>query len=191
MNKLENQGGLNKAARIPVFMALALSVVLLSFIQCGYRLRGTGNLRDVLPSHVKKIGIPLFKNHTTRFELDKKFTQGVIDEFVARGKVEVIPDVKAADAVLAGEILDFRVYPVAFSGQGQATADHYAVYVAARIVLTDQKNQKVIYSNPSYSFTEEYEVPKGKDFESVETEALRKIADKFARNLVVTILEGF
>ena len=167
----------------------SLLVVVLVLAACGYRLRGTGNLRDALPPHVKKISIPLFKNNTTRFELDKKFTQGVIDEFVARGKVEVTSDAKTADAILSGEILTFSVSPVGFSKQG--SADHYAVYVVASVVLTDSKNQKVIYSNPSYVFNEDYEVPQGKDFESVETEALKKIAEKFARNLVIAILEGF
>jgi hypothetical protein len=37
----------------------------------------------------------------------------------------------------------------------------------------------------------EYEVPEGVDFESVETEAINEIAVKFARSLVVAILEGF
>lgn len=167
----------------------ALALVCISFAACGYRLRGTGNLRDVLPPHVKRINIPLFKNKTTRFELDKKFTQSVHDEFVARGKVEVTSDAKAADAILSGEILTFTVSPVGFAKQG--SADHYAVYVVASVVLTDSKNQRVIYSNPSYVFNEDYEVPQGKDFESVETEALKKIAEKFARNLVIAILEGF
>ena len=166
----------------------ALVLVCIFLVSCGYRLRGTGNLRDVLPPHVKKINIPLFKNRTTRFELDKQLTEGVINEFVARGKVEVT-DAKAADAILSGEILTFSVSPVGFAKQG--SADHYAIYVVTSIVLTDSKDQTVIYSNPSYVFNEDYEVPQGKDFESVETEALKKIAEKFARNLVIAILEGF
>jgi hypothetical protein len=38
---------------------------------------------------------------------------------------------------------------------------------------------------------EEYEVPQGEDFETLETEAVNKVAEKFARSLVITILEGF
>ena len=34
-------------------------------------------------------------------------------------------------------------------------------------------------------------MPQGTDFQSVESEAIDKVAEKFARNLVVTILEGF
>jgi outer membrane lipopolysaccharide assembly protein LptE/RlpB len=167
----------------------SLIVIVLVLAACGYRLRGTGNLRDALPPHVKKISIPLFKNNTTRFELDKKLTQGVIDEFVARGKVEVTSDAKAGDALLAGEILSFSAAPVGFSGGG--SADRYTITVVTKIELRDAKDQKIIYANPSFVYTEDYEVPQGRDFESVETEAIKKIAEKFARSLVITILEGF
>ena len=158
-------------------------------MRCGYRLRGTGNLSDVLPPTVKKIAIPLFINTTTKFELDKKLTQGVFDEFVARGKVDVTSDPKTADAVLTGTILVFNAVPAGFSSQG--SADHYTIYVVASITLVDSKTQQVYYTNPSYTFNEDYEVPQGKDFESVENEAIKKITPKFARNLVLAIFEGF
>jgi outer membrane lipopolysaccharide assembly protein LptE/RlpB len=159
----------------------------LFLIACGYSLRGTGSF---LPSNIKKIQIPLFKNYTTRFELDKNLTQSVIDEFVTRGKAEITADPKEADAVLNGDITAFAVNPIGFSS-GQGTADHYAIVIVARIQLTDSKTQKVIYDNPSYVYNEDYEVPQGKDFDSVQTEAIKKVASKFARNLVVAILEGF
>jgi hypothetical protein len=38
---------------------------------------------------------------------------------------------------------------------------------------------------------EEYQGPTGSDFESVETEAIGKVAEKFARSLVINMLEGF
>jgi outer membrane lipopolysaccharide assembly protein LptE/RlpB len=164
-------------------------LAVLALAACGYRLRGTGNLRDVLPAYVKKIAIPVFKNLTTRFDLDKNLTAGVIDEFVARGKVE-ITTVALADAVLTGEITNFRADPTAFT-PGKGTADRYTVTVWTKIELKDSKSQAVIYSNPSFSYTEDYEVPQGKDFDSVQTEAIKKIAVKFARQLVITILEGF
>lgn len=131
----------------------------------------------------------MFKNLTTRFELDLKLTQSVIDEIVARGKVEITGNMESADAILIGEIISFRVTPIAFSKE--ATADRYNIIVAAKITLKDLANQKIIFSNPNFQYVEEYEVPEGVDFESVESEALDKVAVKFARSLVSTILEGF
>jgi hypothetical protein len=135
------------------------------------------------------MNIPMFKNLTTRFELDLKLTQSVIDEMVARGKVEITGNMESADAILIGEIISFRVIPIAFSKE--ATADRYNITVVAKIVLKDLANQKIIFSNPNFQYLEEYEVPEGVDFETVESEALDKVAVKFARSLVSTILEGF
>ncbi len=75
-----------------------LSACLVVF-SCGYRLRGTGSY---LPSHIKRISIPMFKNMTTRYELDLKLTRAVINEMTARAKVEVLAERGRADAVLIG-----------------------------------------------------------------------------------------
>lgn len=158
----------------------------LFIIHCAYRLRGTGSF---LPSHIKKMNIPMFKNLTTRFELDVKLTKKVIDEVVARGKVGISGDMASADAVLLGEITSFSVTPIAFSKE--ASADRYNITIVASITLRDLVNQKVVFSNPHFVYQGEYEVPQGTDFESVESEALDSIAEKFARSLVSTILEGF
>jgi hypothetical protein len=108
---------------------------------------------------------------------------------VERGKVEITGDIQSADAVLRGEIISFAATPIAFSGAG--TADRYNIIVVAKIVLRDLVNRKIIFSNPYFVYQEEYEVPEGTDFETVETEAIDKVAKKFARSLVLTILEGF
>lgn len=156
------------------------------FLECGYHLRGTGSS---LPAHIKKVNIPMFKNLTHRFELDVKLTRKVIDEMIARGKVEITGDVQSADAILIGEIISFEATPIAFSGEGQA--DRYYIAIVAEIRLRDLINRKIIFSNPHFVYQEQYEVPPGKDFETVQTEAIEKVAEKFARSLVITILEGF
>ena len=163
-----------------------LFLICLVFVQCGYHLRGTGSF---LPEHIQKINIPMFKNLTTRFQLDLKLTQAVIDEIVARGKVEISGDPTAADAILVGEIISFEAVPIAFGVE--ATADRYKIIVVTKIVLRDLVNNKIIYSNPNHSYQYEYQVPEGADFESVESEALDKLAERFARSLVITMLEGF
>jgi len=62
---------------------------------------------------------------------------------------------------------------------------------SAKLILRDLVNQKILFSNPYFVYIEEYEVPQGTDFESLQTQAINKVADKFARSLVVNILEGF
>ena len=155
-------------------------------LQCGYHLSGTGSS---LPEHIQTVSVPMFKNMTTRYELDLKLTQRVIDELVARGKVEITTDEGSADALLLGEIQYFRAVPVAFSGE--SAADRYNIIIVTKIVLRDNASRKVIYSNPGLVYQYEYGVPEGTDFESVESLAIDVVAERFARSLVSTILEGF
>jgi outer membrane lipopolysaccharide assembly protein LptE/RlpB len=165
---------------------LVLAILSLSLVSCGYQLRGTGSN---LPPNIKRVEIPMFKNMTTRFELDLKLTQGVIDELVARGKFQITSDSKNADAILIGEILSFTVNPIAFSNQ--TSADRYNIIIVTKITLRDLSNQKVIFSNPNFVYMEEYGVPAGTSYETWETQAITQVAEKFARSLVSTLLEGF
>jgi len=158
----------------------------LFLVHCGYHLRGTGS---ALPPNIKKVDVPMFKNLTTRFDLDVKLTQSVISELVSRGKVEVTSESAGSDALLAGEITSFNVNPIAFSDQD--TADRYTITVTAKVVMRDLANRKILFSNPSFVYQEEYEVPAGTSYETWETEAIDKVAEKFARSLVSTLLEGF
>lgn len=166
-------------------LALA-AAVLTAAAGCGYHLRGTGSS---LPPNVKTMSIPVFRNLTTRYELDLKLTRAVINEMIERGKVSVAAESATSDAVLDGEIVSFVATPVAFSGAAQA--DRYIITVTAKISLRERSSEKALFSNPSFVYVEQYDVPQGRDFDSVQTEAIDKIAEKFARSLVVNILEGF
>ncbi len=109
------------------------------------------------------------------------FALGEVDQFCGANG--------AADAILVGEISSFQAVPIAFGVE--ATADRYNIIVFTKIVLRDLVSDKIIYSNPTFSYQYEYQVPEGSDFESVESEVLDKLAERFARSLVITMLEGF
>ncbi len=174
------------AARGSAAMGALLVAALAVAAGCGYRLRGTGSS---LPPGIRTVSVPVFKNLTTRYELDVKLTRAVIDELVARGQVAVGADPAAADAVLEGEITGFTANPVGFTGAGQA--DRYTLTVTAKVTLKERATAKALFTNPAFIYQQEYSVPPGTSFESVQTEAIDKIAGKFARSLVVSILEGF
>jgi hypothetical protein len=79
--------------------------------------------------------------------------------------------------------------PIGFSGANQA--DKYSITVTAKVTLKDKLSAQPLFANPSFVYQQEYDVPPGSSFEAVQTEAIDKIAEKFARSLVVSILEGF
>jgi outer membrane lipopolysaccharide assembly protein LptE/RlpB len=161
---------------------------LLVLAGCGYSLLGTGNY---LPPAFKTVQVPSFVNRTTRVELEQRVTQAVADEMVARGRLKLVSSAADADAILKGSINSFGINPIAFDSQGRAT--QYQVVVTASISLVDHKNDdKVIWKNDGYVFTETYPInlSAGDAFDQ-ETRAINEIAVRFAESLVSSLLEGF
>src|SRR5262245_50518267 len=104
-------------------MRAALFVFLSVLVSgCGYTLAGRGSS---LPASVKKIGIPMFTNRTTLFNLETTLTMKVRSEFIGRGKYEIVPDANGVDAVLTGEVTAVSIVPAAVNAQ--QLASRYAV----------------------------------------------------------------
>jgi outer membrane lipopolysaccharide assembly protein LptE/RlpB len=175
--------------RIILLLAARCSVLaLLLATGCGYALVGTGNS---LPPHVKAIQVPSFVNKTTRVELEQLVTQSVAEEFVSRGRLRLVTNPADADAVLRGSIDSFGIFPIATNPQGRAT--QYQISITAKIELLDRRNDdKVLWKNDQYRFTENYQVDiASTDAFDQESRAIQEIAVRFAETLVTSLLEGF
>jgi Lipopolysaccharide-assembly len=168
-------------------MKRALFLVPLFLVGCGYALVGRSNFLD--PA-IRTIEVPAFVNRTTRVELEQRVTQAVAQEFVSRGRLQLVNDSKEAHVILRGSIDSFNIFPIAFD-QGRAT--RYQVSVTAAIELVDHRNEdKVLWQNDQYRFTENYEVNiAATDAFDQETRAIQEIAVRFAEGLVTNLLEGF
>ena len=172
---------------------LSHAAVLLALIvstACGYSLAGRGSF---LPPHIKVIGVPLFTNHTSVFDAERRITERVRSELAGRGRYRVETSAEGVDAVLSGEISSIRLVEAAFNEQRQAI--RYAIVLVAKIEFRDQKDGKVIWSNPAMQFREEYQVSgtvtDPNAFFGQDVNALDRLAAEFARTLVSSILEAF
>ena len=157
---------------------------------CGYSLAGRGSF---LPPHIKVIGVPLFRNNTSVFDAERRITERVRSELAGRGRYRVETSAEGVDAVLSGEISSINIVPSAFNEQRQAI--RYTIVLVAKIEFRDQKDGKVIWSNPAMQFREDYPitgtVTDPNAFFGQEVNALDRLASEFARTLVSSILEAF
>jgi Lipopolysaccharide-assembly len=163
-------------------------VTLLALTHCGYALVGHSNFLD---PKIRTVQVPAFVNRTTRVELEQRVTQAVADEMVARGRLKLVTAPPDADVILRGSIDSFGLFAIAYNAQGRAT--QYQVSVTAKIELLDHRNDdKVLWKNDQYRFTENYQVnTDSTDAFDQETRAIREIAVRFAETLVTNLLEGF
>ncbi len=177
--------------RTMAHVALAAAAAL-SLGSCGYTLAGRGSF---LPASIKTIGIPVFANNTSVFNVEQVLTQRVRTEFMGRGKYTVLPEGGNADAVLSGQIIGLSIAPSGFNAQQQAT--RYAATLTIKIEFRDVKADTVLWSNSAMVFREEYEVTTvapGADptlFFGQNANALDRLATDFARSVVSAILEAF
>ena len=174
--------------------ASALAVALLMLVLqsgCGYTLAGRGSF---LPAYIKVIGIPLFVNRSSVFDLDRLVTERVRSEFIGRGKYTITPDTTGVDAGLTGTITGVFLTPVAFNSAQQAT--RYALIMSASVEFKDMQAGKVIWNNPSMQYREEFALNPTNALDTTtflgqNQNAEQRMADTFARSLVSAILEAF
>lgn len=159
---------------------------------CGYSLAGRGSF---LPEYIKVIGVPTFANRTTLFNLETQMTEKVRGELIGRGKYKIVPETQNVDAVLIGEITGVAVAPLTFTGQ--QLASRYAITMSARVSLQDQRENKLLWENPSLVFRQEYDAQSGQNatdpaaFFGQDQNALDRMTTEFARSIVSALLEAF
>jgi hypothetical protein len=159
---------------------------------CGYALAGRGSF---LPDYIRTIGVPLFVNNTSVFDVEQDLTQRVRQEFIGRGKYRVVPDVNGVDAILTGTVNSVSISPSAFNDQQQAT--RYVFVVVMKFEFRDVRENRILWENPSLVFRDEYEVASGGAtadanlFLSQESNAIDRLAANFAKTVVTSILEAF
>lgn len=171
-------------------LLVAVLCIVVPLSGCGYTLAGRGSF---LPPHIQSIGVPLFKNNTPVFDVERKITERVVSELIGRGKYRVVTGGEPTDGLLLGEITSITISPVGTNDQRQAT--RYTLLLTANVEFRDVKENKVIWSNPSLQFREEYPlsatVTDPNAFFGQDVNALDRIAREFARTLISAILEAF
>jgi hypothetical protein len=172
------------------FLLAGLAAV--SLPACGYSLSGRGSF---LPASIKVIGVPLFTNVTSVYEIERPVTDRVRAELIGRGRWTVKPDIEAVDATLIGQIAAANLTPAAFNEQQQAT--RLVLTLVARLELKDVKANKVIWSTPGMQFSEQYEISTSNSandanaFLRQDANALDRLSSEFARAVVSAMLEAF
>lgn len=153
---------------------------------CGYQFRGKQNN---LPSDVKSIAIPVFKNKTNEIRIEQIFTDAVILQFNRSQMVRVVSE-SNADAVLTGTVERVQINDVALTADDTSRQRRITVWVAAK--LTRTRDGQVLWQNKSLWQNETYNVsssPTATD--SNKRVALTALAKELAQTLHDSVFENF
>jgi outer membrane lipopolysaccharide assembly protein LptE/RlpB len=156
---------------------------------CGYHLVGASNN---LPARLQTLYVAPLVNQSARSEVDQRLTEQISQEWVRRGRFQLVSSGDKADAVLSGTVKSAVINPVQFDQQGRAT--QYQLTVTIDVQLVDRTGEKpvVLWRDERFARNNSYPFdPLAKDYFDREIEALDLLSRNMARDLVTTILEGF
>ncbi len=158
-----------------------------NLVACGYHTAGHANL---LPSDLRTIAIPAFVNQTQTYKIEQTLTSSVVQEFVTRTTYRITQDPKTADATLHGVVLSTNTTPLTYDTK-TGRASSVLVIVSMDVSLKD-RDGRVLYQNPSYTFREQYQVSQElSSFFEEDSPAFQRLSRDFARTLVSNVLEAF
>ena len=178
--------------RVPRALVLIV-VAAVAVSNCGYALAGRGSF---LPTDIRVVGIPPLENATATQRIEQAVTEKIRTEFINRGKYTIVPTANGADAVLSGAITGFANAPAGLTDQ--QLASRYLITVTMRIRFTDSRNNQVLWSNDSLTYSGEYDFRtrgntqvEGAVLLEQEGPAVDRLSSDLARSVVTAILEAF
>jgi outer membrane lipopolysaccharide assembly protein LptE/RlpB len=186
--RLKFKSGCRFRAVIAQRAIIALAAAILSLSGCGYHVAGHAN---VLPTTIKTIAVPAFRNRTANYRIEERLTDAVVHEFLARTSYRIAPQPESADAVLRGEVDTIANSAEIFDPvNGRATT--ILVTVTMKVRLEDRATGNVLYHNDNFVFREPYEISTDiPSFFEEESPALDRLSRDFAQRLVADVLEQF
>ena len=177
--------------RAPSHRRLAARCLLLLLaalpLGCGYALVGRGTN---IPDNIRRVYLAPLENATRRSEVEQILTRALAEELVTRRRFTLVNDEGQSDAVLAGKVVGFDATPLTFDDQGRAT--EYQITITASMTFRDRGADKVLWENDRYIYKESYQVdPSEQLYFDREKIAIEEAAGRFARTVVIDLLEGF
>jgi outer membrane lipopolysaccharide assembly protein LptE/RlpB len=156
----------------------AVALVALTLAGCGY---GT-NTRTA--KDIKTIYVPFFENKTSEPNLEISVTEQIIQNLVNDNTLKVVPE-NGADAVLDGEIVDFKNQP--FSFNQNLNAEEYHVVITVVCTLFNRRTNEPIWKARNFVGDGSYfveQVENGRTYSDAVNESLKEITDRIL-NLTV------
>jgi len=163
---------------------LAMSILAAAVGGCGYT-----TTTALLPSHIKKVAIPVFENTTSEYNLEREITDEVIARFVADNHVKIV-DERSADAVIHGKVTSYKNSVFGFSAAERS--QEYRVTIGLEVSFKDQVKNREMWADPEMVKTANYYVqPVPGDTARTEVDGRKQAIKKIADEILSRTVEGW
>ena len=171
------------SARSAAVGLVTLILVAGTLAGCGYST--TGNL----PSHIKSVAVPVFKNKTQEPAVENTITAAVVNAFTTSGKLKVVA-ADRADAILEGEVVGYDVQTV--SVDQRINARQYRLVVTLNLQFRDTREGSMLFRQEGLQERADFVVP-GDVSRTISREegAVRLAAVEIGRRIVNLVVDRF
>ena len=143
----------------------------------------------LLPSHIKKVAIPVFENTTSEYNLEREITDAVIARFVADNHVKIV-DERSADAVIRGRVTSYKNSVFGFSAAERS--QEYRVTIGLDVRFKDLVKNRELWSDAEMVKTANYYVqPVPGDTARTELDGRKQAIQKIADEILSRTVEGW
>ncbi len=163
--------------RSSVAPACATALLALA-VACGY------STTSRTAKDIRTIYVPFFENKTSEPNLEISVTERVIQNLVTDNTLKVVPE-DGADAVLEGQIVEFRNQP--FSFNSELNAEEYHVVIRVVATLYNRRQNEPIWRDRAFQGDGSYfveQVGEGRTIDDAINESIREITERIL-NLTV------
>ena len=165
----------------------AVAALAMALCGCGYHVEGHS---DLLPSTIKTIYVPAWKNASIKYKLSDLLPQDISREFISRTKYRVVTKPDGADATLTGTILKYRANPAIFD-PSTSRASVVEFEVALAVKLTDSSG-KTLWENGWMPLKQRYEISsQATQYFEESDPGVTRLSKEAARTIVSAILSNF
>jgi len=173
----------------PVHSALAAAAVLLLSVlpaACGYRFNDEPT---TFGPGLRTVFVDVFANRTGEPYAANIFRSAFIDRFVQEGRFSLAASRGEADLILRGSVRSVQTIPLAYQAGNVAAENRLAVTL--ELNLDERVTGRTLWSNASFTGTEDYAVASVNLSETSRKDALTKLASDAAERAYRLIMSGF
>ncbi len=116
---------------------------------CGYSTKGN------LPSHIKTVAVPMFRNRTLEPGVESAVTSGVVNAFTGSGKLKVVAQ-DQADAILEGEVVGYSLEGLTFDRNANVRA--YRLRLVLNVEFRDVRQSAMLWRQEGLQETSDFQV---------------------------------
>jgi outer membrane lipopolysaccharide assembly protein LptE/RlpB len=165
---------------------LAVVVLLLSLLGCGYHFPGTGG---ALPGDVKNVYLPLFVNRSSEPQLENLLGNELSRVFSRNANIELVEDQQQAEAILEGTISAYGSRALSYDKNDDIS--EYRATMTLNVKLRQLSDGRLLWQG-DVSWADEYQAADDKSVqEDLEREAIEEISLRISEELLSRMLDDF